>query len=58
MTKDRTENYEVPKDELPPGIKYKKIYGQRIEKQNPKFGKAPGHLKVLPHLEWNLHRGD
>ena len=56
MTKNRTRDYEVPKEDLPRGIKYKKIYGQRIEDTKPKFDEAPGVLKILPHLEWNLHK--
>jgi len=36
-------------------LKFKKIYGKKIEKEANKFGNAPGHLKVLPHMEWYLH---
>lgn len=43
---------EVPKDELPPGLKSRTIYRPKSKSTTPKFGKAPAVLKILPYLEW------
>lgn len=52
---EKTEAYEVPKEDLPRGIKFRKYYGRiKPEKKN---GEAPAILKILPHLEWNYQRG-
>ena len=44
--------YEVPKEDLPRGIKYKMVIGKKPEVEKLKFGKAPAILKILPYLEW------
>jgi len=49
---DPTEIYEVPKEELPAGIKSRTIFGSRDPNRKPKFSEAPAHLKILPYLEW------
>jgi len=50
--KNRIEKYEVPKEELPVGIKSRTIFGSRDPNRKPRFGEAPAHLKILPYLEW------
>ena len=40
--------YEVPKEELPAGVSYRKVYGKRPPKP---FGEAPAVNTIIPLVE-------
>lgn len=49
--------YEVPKDKLPKNVKFKLVCGEKPQENPNQSNYKCTVLKVLPVMEWGLHKG-